>query len=125
MTYPEGMENGRVKIPFGEAVSNIQIDMVKVFVPVKKAMLKCFRDEGGAPEIFIDVARPRPEYTRMKGLQVHIGIRGDFKLEDVFESNVKQNRIDIYMPADQLLNFIVAINECRQKIRALTVKEAI
>jgi len=104
--YPNGREAGATKVPFGKSITTVPLNKVKVFVPIKNAMLQCFRYKGGDPQLFVDVEDPRPEYKFMEGKEIHFGIRGNFELEPVFESNVKKNRIDFFVPISQLQNLI-------------------
>lgn len=91
----------------------LELSKVKVFVPVKGSMLQCFRYKGHNPEMFIDLELPQESFKFMKDAEIHFGIRGNYELEDLFQSGVKKNRIDIYLPAENLDVLINALMELK------------
>lgn len=56
--------------------------------------------------MFVDLVTPREEYKFMKDTELHLGISGHWELEPIFDSAVKQNRIDLYLPAEHIPSFI-------------------
>lgn len=113
--FPDGMERGIMKLPNGENFNKIQLNVVKVFVPIKNGMLQCFRYKGGNPELFLDLEKPKENHHHfMKDIEIHFGIRGNFEIEDLFESNVKKNRIDVYIPFTEIDNLINSLNKMKQ-----------
>lgn len=104
--YPTAAPGAKMRLPIGRNILRIPLEKVKVYVPIKNSMLQCFRYKGHNPILFIDMESPRNEYKFMKDQQLHIGIKGQFETEPLFKSDVKTNRIDIYIALSEIPTLI-------------------
>ena len=104
--YPAGQERGKMRLPIGKAFLKILLNKAKVYVNVKGCFIEAYRVSGGEPEMYIDLESPRPEYRVHKETELHFGIRANWRMEEIRESNVKSNRIDLYMPLNEVPNLI-------------------
>jgi len=113
--YPKGLEEGKMKLSKdGLNINRFNINRIKVFIPVNGCFIQSFRYKGHDPHGFIDVAKPNKQYKFMKEKEIHIGLKGEFQLEKIFDSNVKTNRIDIDIPFNELESIIKSLNIIRR-----------
>ena len=60
-------------------------------------MMKAVAKDGDNPRLHLAIEGPRPHYTQQRDTELHMGISGHFRLEQIRRSTV-QPSINCYMP---------------------------
>ena len=82
----------------------IPLNFVKVYAPAQGVVLKAHRENGDSPELFLDLE----DSGRAEGVEVHVGIGGRFRVEQLRNTAVKVH-IDAYAPKDQIPELLKAL----------------
>ena len=98
--------------PYVRAYGEIPINRVSVFVPKIQMFFKSYSRDGPIT-CFIDVNTPKNHFRGMDGPELHIGILGDFKVDNLRKGQTDKSRIDINIPLESLGGLINILERMR------------
>jgi hypothetical protein len=93
MRLPNKLELGRLPITFCAAYNSERRFQMKTAIE-------------SAPMCFIDLETPQPEFQVQDALELHLGVSGLFKSVKLY-SNTIRSHIDIYIPIEAILVFLL------------------
>jgi len=106
----------KTPLPHVEPLGRVRVNFVKVYD--KRLIMKASaKNDGDNPELFLDLEHPRPEFEQQDGVELHLGVSANFRLEQRRDSSVKPH-IDVYLPLSEIPKLLQALVRANLRSRS-------